>query len=77
MKAFVFEDLDCVSDSYHSEGGLFIVAESIEKAKELVKQDDSILISDKEWDDVITYNLDTRIKSYSERVIVFPNAGCC
>lgn len=76
MKAFVFEYLEYVSDNYHTGGGLFIVAKDKSRAKELISENEAISISDKEWEEVLTYDLDTTHTS-SERVIVFPDAGCC
>lgn len=35
MKVFVWKYLPAVSDNYHSEGGLIVFAEGLERAKEL------------------------------------------
>ena len=77
MKAFVFENVDKVSENYHEGGGLFIIAESEEQAKELIEKEKYIEVTDKEWETVLTFDLDEREKQYNKSIIVFPDAGCC
>jgi hypothetical protein len=74
MKIFIFQRLDKVSYNYHEEGGLVVVAENAEQVKELIEKEGNIEITDKEWKDVITYEL---MDNEKPRVFVFPDAGCC
>ena len=74
MNIFIFEDLQQVSNNYHKNGGLVIVAWNIENAKKLVEPDEYIKITDEEWNNVITYELK---HDEEEKYYVFPDAGCC
>jgi len=72
MKLFVWTWLAKVSDYYHSEGGLLVVAENLEHATELAQKDPNIVVNG-EPDHV--YELAPNTGEY--RVLVFPDAGCC
>lgn len=75
MQIFIFESISQVSGNYHSGGGLVIIAESKEKAIELIATDKDIQPDEKEWEEVETYKLaDTDIKP---KYFVMPDAGCC
>lgn len=85
MYAYVFERLGRVSTAYHPEGGLVILAYDREQAKGLVAQynadlavegndDPAIVIPERAWDTVLELPL---AKRFEERIVVFPNAGCC
>lgn len=75
MKAFVFEYLDKVSDNHHEEGGLFIVARDKERAIELIDETNgTVRVTSDEWKKVLVYELSG---SYEEKLIAFPDAGCC
>ena len=74
MKLFLFEYLDHVSENYHDEGGLVIVAENKEDAVRQVEAMPNVRISEDEWNSVIEYEL---AQSYKPKVYVFPDAGCC
>ena len=39
MKVFIWERLEQATGNYHSEGGVMVVAESVERAKEMVSLD--------------------------------------
>ena len=73
---FVFEDIDQVSNNYHTERGLIIIAKSKESANQIITNEEhhGIRISEDEWDKCIVYELNPD-KSYIEKVIAFPNAG--
>lgn len=71
---FVFTRIDQVSDNYHAEGGLMIVANNQEHAKEMIKEEKDIEITNEEWEDVKVYDL---AGDYKPRIFVFPDAGCC
>lgn len=74
MKLFIFEHLKQVSDNYHSEGGLAVIARDREHLEELILTDENIVIDEEEWDRVIIYDIDMEV---GPRIFVFPNAGCC
>lgn len=75
MKAFVFESIDKVSDNYHSDGGLFIVAKDKNRAIELINVTaGEVVVTEDDWNKVITYEL---LGEYEEALIAFPDAGCC
>ncbi|MEI2356083.1 hypothetical protein [Mesobacillus zeae] len=75
MKIYVFEDVEQVSDNYHSGGGLAIVAKDREQVAELVDKEDYIRLSQADWNDVKVYALSS--EDTEPRVFVFPDAGCC
>lgn len=75
MKAFVFEYLDKVSDNWHEEGGLFIVASDKGRAIELINGTNGVVkVLEEEWKKVLVYELSG---DYQEKLITFPDAGCC
>ena len=75
MKIFIFEQVEQLTDNYHGGGGLVIIAESEEHAKELIKADKYINPSDEEWWSAAVYRLDEY--NISPTYYVFPDAGCC
>ena len=74
MKLFLLVRVEKCTDQYHTDGGLVIVARDIEAAKELLKSDTNINISDDEWKYVITYEL---AKKYTQEFFIMPDSGCC
>ena len=74
MKIFVFERIDKCSDNYHEEGGLVVIAKDVEQAKELLKTDNSIEVTDEEWQNVESFAL---VDNVEPKFWVMPDAGCC
>lgn len=74
MKIYIFRRLDQVSDNYHSEGALLVVAKDKRELKRLVEQEKYVTISDDEMRELESYEL---FKKYEPKVFVFPDAGCC
>lgn len=74
MKVFVFEYIDKVSEEYHEGGGLLIVAKTEERAKELINAEEYVNVTAKEWTEVVVIDA---MPDAEERLIVFPDAGCC
>uniref|UniRef100_A0AAU6VZJ0 Uncharacterized protein n=2 Tax=unclassified bacterial viruses TaxID=12333 RepID=A0AAU6VZJ0_9VIRU len=66
MKVYIFNYVDEITSNYHDGGGLVVVAESLERAKEMFPQ-----IGDTAPDDI----LETSEKF--EKSYIFPDAGCC
>lgn len=76
MKIFIFQDVDKVSGNYHPEGGMVVIAESEEKAKKLIAEEDEwIELEDSDWENAEVYSLLDEL--VPPKVIVFPDAGCC
>lgn len=74
MKIFIFEDIDKVSNRYHEEGGLVIVANNKSHAKEMIVKEKYVCVNEDEWDKVREYELKG---TYEPELITFPDAGCC
>lgn len=74
MKVFVWEYVGKVSDNYHEEGGLLVVAHNEERAKELITAEPYVNVTEDDWKDVIIIDA---LPGEKERLITFPDAGCC
>lgn len=65
-----------LTENYHPEGGLVIIADSLEDAKRHIETvwSDYTQITDEEWESADVYELaeDHPIKTWC-----FPNTGCC
>lgn len=66
MKAYIFNYVDDITHNYHSGGGLVVVAETLERVREMFPQ-----TANQEPDDI----LETTEKF--EKEFIFPDAGCC
>jgi hypothetical protein len=73
MNVYIWEMADEVSGNYHSGGGLLVVATSEFRARELANSTGNIKLGEDEKVDVVIPSFETE----EERVIVFPDAGCC
>lgn len=71
MQLFLWERLERVSDRWHCEGGLVIVAENYEMAKAMLASNPDITI-DKEPDRIFEIG-----RNAEPEYFVFPDAGCC
>lgn len=74
MKVIIFEYVCELTDRYHDDGGLVIIAKDIESAKALISKDKYIRPTKEEWEKAIIYDLKDEVE---ERYFVFPDAGCC
>lgn len=74
MKVFVWEQVDTVSSYYHEGGGLLIVAKDVARAKELIADHPHAYVSAEEWEQAIIIDA---ADGEQERLITFPDAGCC
>lgn len=87
MNVYVFENVEKLTDSYHCDGGLVVVAQDKEEVMQLIKvankYDDldnyklasaDIELSDEDWKNAIVYP--TYVNT-EPRIMVFPDAGCC
>lgn len=71
MKVFVWQSLSCVSDNYHSDGGLVVFAETEDRAYQLATEQGVRFYENESPDDVRV------VEGGIEAVYVMPNAGCC
>ncbi len=71
MKVFVWESVEEVTNSYHSDGGIVVFAETLERAKALALLEGAKIRDDEEPDDV------REVQGGEEKVYIMPNAGCC
>lgn len=74
MKLFLFESIEKVSDRYHEDGGLVVVAKDKDSAIDMINERNDVEVTEKEWENVVTYEL----SGYCDPIIyTFPDAGCC
>lgn len=69
MKIFIWQEVEHLTDNWHHEGGLVIIAESFERACSLAPNQ---CIPTESGPDFVA-----DIVSDEEKVFIFPNAGCC
>jgi hypothetical protein len=74
MKIFIFKRIEQASSSYHPEGGLVVIAQDVEAAKELLKSDEDIFITEDEWMNVEQYDL---LGNPEPKFWVMEDSGCC
>ena len=79
MKAFIWKKLNNVSSSYHSGGGLMVIAKDLDRAREIAVfsmgygEDKQVVKMDTEKDPDFTF----AAPKQKEQVVVFEDAGCC
>lgn len=73
MKIYILNYVDTLTYNYHCGGGLAVIAESIEDAKNVVSTDPYIKVRNEEWETAEAYD----IVATEKRYWVFPDAGCC
>ena len=69
MKLFIWMRINGVTASYHNEGGLAILADTIDSARSMIECSDA-----KKKDPDIIYEV---VGKNDPIVLVFPDAGCC
>ena len=79
MEIYIWERLDSVSENYHKEGGLVVVARDIDHVKELVmeynsKFPDPVIDFGQNIKHCTVYQLSEEVRPW---IFVFPDAGCC
>jgi hypothetical protein len=70
MKVFVWKRIEQASSNWHSEGGLVVFADTLERARELAKEKKAHPAEDELPDTV-------RECEGGEAVFIMPDAGCC
>lgn len=74
MKVFVWENVEQVSNNWHSDGGVVVFANDESRAREIANSTPGCNIKDNEVPSDIR---DLRGSKNKEAVYIFPNAGCC
>lgn len=81
MKIMIFERLDGLTNCYHQEGGLVIIAKNIDSAKKLVEQKKFKECIDEDFElsqeDLAKAKVLELSGSHKEEIIIFPDTGCC
>jgi len=82
MQAFIWKSTSNVSDNYHDDGGLIVVAESLEAARALIVASSHGEQYRREVPPecgALTEapDITLHLVSGEPRLVVFPNAGCC
>ena len=72
MKVYVWQEATRVSDNYHDHGGLLVIAEDEAKARTLANSTKNVHVEDGDECECLG-----DIYGATERVMSFPNAGCC
>lgn len=67
MRMFVWEYIGGLTDRWHSGGGLMVVAETVERAREIAPGNTS-------GEPDAVYELEGEPE---EKVFIFPDSGCC
>jgi len=75
LKVFVFQGVEKLTDSYHSNGGLVVIANDETEVNQLIASDEHIRLDDSNWKHVTTYELAGN--EIQPTYYVFPDAGCC
>ncbi|KKM77696.1 hypothetical protein LCGC14_1367480 [marine sediment metagenome] len=73
MKVFIWEYVARMSDSYHCDGGVVVLAAALARARTLANSNNGCQIQEHEQPSAIfTLQVD-----HEEKVFYMPNAGCC
>lgn len=72
MKIWIWEYLDHVSDNWHEEGGLVVIAQDEATCRTLIENSEA-RVTEEEWPQSLVYE----IEAPEPKVIAFPDAGCC
>lgn len=75
MKLFVWDDVENVSGNYHDNGGLVVIAETLQRAHEIISE--ATKHAEKPCGALTAAPDFIRECEGPEYVSVHPNAGCC
>jgi hypothetical protein len=76
MKVFIWERIEKLTDNWHTDGGLVVVAANLQRAVELAEAE-GVEFSKGDYDELTPSNLYNTDDSAEEKVFIFPDAGCC
>jgi hypothetical protein len=74
-KMFVWENANGVSSNYHDDGGVMIIADNLDVARQLFEKTGGT----SKKSEVLKCEPDymTSVVSEEDKIFIFPNAGCC
>ena len=72
MKMFIWKRINKVSDNWHPEGGLVIIAKDEEEARYLANTTIAVILEESEK---VDFSCD--IICEKQQIFTFPDAGCC
>lgn len=73
MKIYILR-VEKLTDRYHENGGLAVIARDLDHAKEVILEDPEIQPTDEEWESAESFEL---AGEPEPKFWVFPDAGCC
>lgn len=74
MKVFIWDYVGKLTENYHPEGGLVVIADNEQDAR-IIAMEQGVVFSDDEKPEV--YKLDDEHLGSKDKIFIFPNAGCC
>lgn len=85
MKLFIWKRVGGVTANWHDEGGVVVVAESVERARELLAKEPGVRVQEsRDGDRCGAFDSDPDLvfeckpgEAVDCAVILFPDAGCC
>lgn len=77
MNIYIWERLSRMSSSYHPEGGVVVIAESLERAREHAKEINAVPKDSDIFEKLPDCCFELASKEAMEQVFLFPDAGCC
>ena len=82
MKIFIWEYIAGLTGHYHSGGGAVVIAENLERALEILSTDDErrgydVPLSGLPKIDKLPDMVADIAGNWQERVMIFPDKGCC
>lgn len=72
---YVWESVNELTNNYHDGGGLVIISNDLESARELLKQ--SISLKSKCEALKVDPDYVTSVTAEKDKIFIFPNEGCC
>jgi len=72
-KVFIWNHVSNLTDSYHSSGGLVVIADNLEDAK-ILAMEKGVKFNDNMDELSTVYELKDIVE---DKVYIFPDAGCC
>lgn len=73
MKCFIWTEVDELTNRWHSGGGLIVIHETVEQARQLAVEN-NVKFDNTSMEPDMVYNLEGVVQP---DIYIFPNAGCC
>lgn len=74
MKIYLFEGIDQVTNNYHPEGSVMVLAETDQHVLDQLKAFPAVQLSAEDWQSVRHFTTHNYEKP---EVFIFPDSGCC